>query len=77
MASRRRPRGSLIDPVPLGYVVEGEAKKKLDDVADIASVSSAVMFEHIMKHLQLNGRGLPVTWSEQELHDGELPIDTA
>jgi len=62
--------------VPLGYVVAGAAKKRLDEVADIAAVSSAVMFEHIMENLELNGRGLPVTWPQQELHDGELPIDT-
>lgn len=77
MAPRRRPRGSLVNPVPLGYVVEGAAKKKLDDIADNAAVSSAVMFEHIMEHLELTARGLPVTWPEQELHDGELPIDAA
>lgn len=77
MAPRRRPRGSLIDPQPLGYVVEGRSKKKLDDIADAAAVSSAVMFEHIMEHLELTGRGLPVTWPEQELHDGELPIEPA
>ncbi|WP_454115742.1 hypothetical protein [Microbacterium lacticum] len=77
MAPRRRPRGTLVDPVSVGYVVEAEAKRKLDDVADLAGVSSAVMFEHIMKHLELNGRGLPITWPQQELHHGELPIDTA
>lgn len=61
----------------MGYVVERPSKQLLDDIADHAAVSSAVMFEHIMAHLQLNGRGLPVTWPEQELHDGELPIDSA
>lgn len=77
MAPRRRPRGSLVDPVPIGYVVERAAKKKLDDIADRAGVSSAVMFEHIIEQLPLTGRGLPLTWPEQELHDGELPIDSA
>lgn len=77
MAPRRRPRGSLVDPVPIGYVVERTAKDRLDQIADLASVSSAVMFEHIMEHLELTSRGLPATWPEQELHDGELPIDSA
>lgn len=77
MAPRRRPRGSLVDPVPIGYVVERAAKERLDRIADLASVSSAVMFEHILEHLELTSRGLPVTWPEQELHDGELPIDSA
>lgn len=75
MAPRRRPRGTLVNPVPIGYVVEREAKDRLDQIADQASVSSAVMFEHIMEHLELTGRGLPVTWPDQELRDGELPID--
>jgi len=61
----------------MGYVVERASKEKLDRIADQAAVSSAVMFEHIMKHLELTGRGLPVTWPEQELRDGELPIDAA
>lgn len=77
MAPRRRPRGTLVDPVPLGYVVERSAKDRLDRLADQAAVSSAVMFEHIIENLELTSRGLPVTWPEQELHDGELPIEAA
>jgi len=65
-----------VDPVPLGYVVERNSKERLDRIAKLASVSSAVMFEHIIEHLELTTRGLPATWPEQELHDGELPIDS-
>jgi hypothetical protein len=75
MASRRRPRGSLVDGVPIGYVVERSAKDRLDAIAVRAGVSSAVMFEHVMAHLELTSRGLPVTWPEQPVRDGELPID--
>ena len=77
MTPRRRPRGSLVDPVPMGYVVERGAKERLDRIAEQAAVSSAVMFEHIIEHLELTGRGMPLTWPEQELLDGELPIDGA
>jgi len=30
-----------------------------------------------MNHLELNNRGLPVWWPDQELNDGELPIEAA
>lgn len=76
MAPRRRPRGSLVDPISLGYEVERVAKNKLDSVAENAGVSSSVMFEHIIEHLQLTDQGLPVTWPEKS-RDEELPIDTA
>ncbi|WP_109212258.1 MULTISPECIES: hypothetical protein [Microbacterium] len=75
MAPRRRPRGSLVDPVNLGYEVERPAKERLDRVAEIANVSSAVMFEHIMAHLELTDQGLPTTWPANP-RDGELPIET-
>lgn len=61
----------------MGYVVEREKKDLLDRIADNAKVSSAVMFEEIMNHLELNNRGLPVWWPDQELNDGELPIEAA
>ncbi len=78
MAPRRRPRGTRLDPVPLGYVVERAAKTRLDKIAENAGVSSAVMLEHIIDSVALTSRGLPVTWPEPtELLDGELPIDTA
>ena len=77
MAPRRRPRGSLIDPVPLGYVVERAAKDRLDKIAEKAGVSSSVMLEHIIANLELTSRGLPVTWpTSTDQRDGELPIDT-
>lgn len=75
MAARRRPRGSLLAPVAIGYVVEKEAKDRLDRLAELAGVSSAVMFEHIIGKLEVNTRGLPVTWPQQELNDGEIAID--
>lgn len=73
MAPRRRARGSLVDPVNLGYEVERAAKSRLDRVAELAGVSSAVMFEHIMQNIELTDQGLPATWPENP-RDGELPI---
>lgn len=60
----------------MGYEVERVAKARLDRVAEIAGVSSAVMFEHIIEHLELTDQGLPLTWPANP-RDGELPIDSA
>lgn len=57
----------------MGYEVERSAKERLDRVAEIAGVSSAVMFEHIMQNIELTDQGLPVTWPANP-RDGELPI---
>lgn len=58
----------------MGYEVERAAKARLDRVAEIAGVSSAVMFEHIMSNVQLTDQGLPASWPANP-RDGELPID--
>ena len=77
MAPRRRPRGTLLDPVSMGYEVERASKAKLDAVAERAGVSSAVLFERMVEHLELTDQGLPVWWPEELSRDGELPIDSA
>lgn len=72
----RRPRGTLHDPVSLGWEVERQAKERLEKLAERAGVSRAVMFEHIMANVEITLQGLPATWSS-EPRDGELPIDAA
>lgn len=74
---RRRKRGTLVDPVPLGWAVERPTKERIDALARNAGVSSAVMLEHIVANLVVSDRGLPATWPDPPLKDGELPIDTA
>lgn len=76
MAPRRRPRGTLVDPVPIGYVVERPSKEKFDAVAVRAGISSAVLFEMVVDHLELTDQGLPV-WMPRQDRDGELPINSA
>lgn len=70
---RRRPRGTLLDPVGIHWEVERVAKERLAAVARNAGVSEAVMFEHVVEHLQLTDQGLPTTWP-QNPRDEELPI---
>ena len=78
MAPYRRPRGTLNDPVPMGYVVERAAKDRFDAIADSLEISSAVFFERVVEHLELDERGVPAWWTYPvPSTDGELPIDEA
>lgn len=75
MSKPRRPRGTRVDPVPLGYAIERDSKKHLDAMAAHAGVSTSVFIEHLVEHVQteLDDRGLPTWWPQQE----GLPIDAA
>jgi hypothetical protein len=65
-----------MDPVPMGYVVERLSKEKFDAIAVRAGISSAVLFEQIVDHLELTDQGIP-TWMPPLERNGELPIDSA
>lgn len=65
------------DPVPTGYVIERATKERLDALAEHANVSSALFFERLVENVELNERGLPIWWPDQQPRDGELPIDSA
>ena len=78
MAPARRPRGTLRDPVQLGWAVERPSKDRFDAIADRLGISSAVFFERVVDHLDLDARGVPVWWDYPvPSNDGELPIDEA
>lgn len=63
----------------LGWAIEERRKKRLESLAALAGVSAAVFLEGLIDHVEseLNERGLPTWWPEQEPRDGELPIDSA
>lgn len=63
----------------LGWAIEERRKQRLEALAAHAGVSGAVFLERLIDHTvdELNERGLPPWWPEQELRDGELPIDSA
>lgn len=71
MAPRRRPRGTLVNPVSIGYEVEREAKEQFDAIAERLGVSSAVFFEQVVAHIDLTSEGVPTWWERPE----ELPIN--
>ena len=77
MAARRLPRGTRVNPVPLGWRIEERRKLRVEQLAAHAGVSGAVFLEALIDHVEeeLTTRGLPAWWPAQELADGELPID--
>lgn len=79
MAAQRLPRGTRQKPVRLGWAIEERKKQRLEALAAHAGVSGAVFLERLIDHVdtELNDRGLPTWWPEQQPRDGELPIDTA
>lgn len=71
----RRPRGTRVDVVRAGWEVERETKRKVEAIARRLHVSPSVFVEAMVDHLNLDLRGVPTWWPEQELTDGEMPID--
>ncbi|MCJ1697865.1 hypothetical protein MT349_18945 [Rathayibacter caricis] len=76
MAARRLPRGSRKDPVQLGYAVERPIKETLNAIARNAGVSTAVVIERMVEHVELTDQGIP-TWWEPLPRDNELPMSAA
>ena len=74
MSSPRRPRGSVNDPIPLGWKVQRTNKDFFADLAAKAGLSGAAMFDLMVENLELDERGLP-PWAPQKDDEGKLPID--
>lgn len=78
MAAKRRPRGTLVDPVQLGYPVERRNKDRFAAIARHANISAAALFDLLVENMPLDEYGNPL-WLQEQLanKDGELPIDSA
>lgn len=76
--SARKPRGTRVDPVGLGWAVEREAKDAFQVIAARANMSAAELFELTTGHLlaELGDDGLP-NWLPRRSKGEELPISTA
>ncbi len=72
----RLPWGTRKEPVRLGWVIERAHKKRLDTLAEVAGVSSAVFLEAMIDHIEaeVTAEGLPSWWSQEK---GVLPITAA
>lgn len=74
MSSPRRPRGSVQDPIAMGWKVQRENKDFFAHLASKAGMSGAALFDLMVENLELDDRGLP-TWVPREDSKGQLPID--
>lgn len=74
MSSPRRPRGSLRDPIAMGWKVERGNKDYFAQIASKAGLSGAALFDLMVENLELDERGLPI-WLPRENVKGQLPID--
>lgn len=73
MSTPRRPKGSVKDPIPLGWRVERESRDMFTDLAAKAGVSGAALFDLMVQTLELDERGLP-TWVPRDDSKGHTPI---
>lgn len=79
MATKPRlPRGTRVEPIPIGYVVEKAARDRFKLIAARADMSAAALFDAVAMNMPLDEHGYP-TWLPEKpgLKDGELPIDSA
>ncbi|MFK4299871.1 hypothetical protein ABH924_005061 [Arthrobacter sp. GAS37] len=76
MAPRRLPKGTRVNPVRLGWAIEEQRKDVIDNLANRAGVSSAVILEAIIDHIQADipEVGLP-SWMFK--NQGVLPFPQA
>lgn len=74
MTSPRRPRGSVDDPIALGWKVQRKNKDFFTELASKAGLSGAAMFDLMIENLELDERGLPA-WAPMKDDEGKLPID--
>lgn len=73
MSTPRRPKGSMKDPIPLGWRVERESRDMFTDLAAKAGVSGAALFDLMVQTLELDDRGLPA-WVPRDDSKGQPPI---
>lgn len=73
----RLPRGTRVDPIATGYVIERASKLRLDAIAQRSKMSGSVLLEHMIDHLEedLTDSGVPHWLPQPDPKDGELPIE--
>jgi len=75
MTPRRRPRGSVQQPIPVGFSIETQANERLTHVAKRMGVSRSFLIQLLIEHAdeELTSTGDLAWWPREE----ELPIDSA
>lgn len=74
MAPRRRPRGSVRQPIPVGFTIETQANERLDRIAKRMGVSRSFLVQRLVEHAdeELQTTGDLAWWPREE----ELPINS-
>lgn len=74
---RRRPRDSIVTPTRATWWLDESEKARFEAIATNLGITPSWFFSFVLQHLEseLDTRGVPSWWPEQELKDGELPID--
>lgn len=73
MTPYKRHRGSVPDPVNLGWRVKGANRDLFASLATRAGMSNAALFDAMVENIVLDDRGLP-TWLPHD-HKEQLPIE--
>jgi hypothetical protein len=60
MEIKRRPRGTLVDRVQLGYPVERRNKELFATIARNANISAAALFDLLVENMPLDENGCPL-----------------
>lgn len=78
MTDVRRPRGTLKDPVAIGWKIERDSRDLIASMAKASGVSASEFVELMADHTksELTKQGRP-SWMPEKDRDGELPISTA
>lgn len=76
-ATRRLPKGTRVDPIRVGLLLETRSKEQLVALSARAGVSMAVFIETALDHIvnELDDDGVPLWWPDLGWKDDKLPIE--
>lgn len=74
MNVKRRPRGSMKEPVSVGWEIDRPVKDHFAALAKKAGYTNSAFLELMMRSVELDKDGKP-TWIPQQDTEGQLPID--
>lgn len=78
MTVQRLPRGTRVDSISLGLLVERANKERFALIARNSGMTSSALFDALVEHMPLDEQGRP-DWLPTALKtkDAELPIKSA
>jgi len=78
MTDVRRPRGTVQDPVAIGWKIERVSRDLIASMAAASGVSASEFVELMAAHTKsaLTDQGIP-PWMPEKDRSGELPIGSA